>query len=75
MSHSHKVSCCSSVVEHTIGNGEVGSSILPSSTSPANALAPLDPKHLAIRFLDEQVGERIIDIFFGELRFYALKLA
>jgi hypothetical protein len=32
------VCCGSSVVEHTIGNGEVGSSILPRSTSLFNGL-------------------------------------
>jgi hypothetical protein len=33
------ISCCSSVVEHIIGNDEVGSSILPSSTSLSQAIS------------------------------------
>ena len=38
-------------------------------------LAPLDPEHFAIRLLDEQVAERVFDIFWGELRSHALELA
>jgi hypothetical protein len=34
------VRCCSSVVEHSIGNGEVDSSILSSSTRLSQAISP-----------------------------------
>ena len=38
-------------------------------------LAPLHPEHLAVRLLDEQVGERVVDSYLAELRFRALELA
>ena len=39
--------CCSSVVERVIGNDEVGSSILPSSTIPFLYKSPVHPVMIA----------------------------
>ncbi len=48
--------CCSSVVEHSLGKGEVGSSILPSSTIYRLTIGPISPVASIMRFFSDNAA-------------------